>query len=103
MIKKTITVDLILSEEFLEVSKVYPKFFEVWRENMENFVEISDNPFEIFVKNVTEIRPLIIEIPVNFNDFNAEFLTKRCDKCGDFCSYCRTVVCLLCGTVLCRD
>lgn len=103
LIKKGLTIDLILSEEFMRVKKVYPKFFMVWKENIENFVEISENPFEIFVKNVTEIKPLIIEIPPNFNEFNAKYLSKRCDRCGDFCAYCRTVVCLLCGAVLCRD
>mmetsp|Transcript_20391 Transcript_20391/g.17700 ORF Transcript_20391/g.17700 Transcript_20391/m.17700 type:complete len:188 (-) Transcript_20391:958-1521(-) len=103
LLKKNLTVDTFLSADLMKLSKTYPNFYTTWKSNMERFVEISKAPFEIFAKNVTELKPLIIPIPVNFNEFNAEFLPKKCDKCGEFCQYCQTVVCLLCGVILCRD
>jgi len=102
-LRPDLTVDIILSPEIMNLGRPYKNFFYVWRENMVDFLQKTRNPFELFVKNVTEIKPLVVNLPSNFNEFNSEYLPKRCDICKEFCEYCKTVVCLLCGKVMCRD
>jgi len=102
-LKTGLTVDFILSPKMWELSSVYRNFFYAWRENLSEFLKKTRNPFELMHKNIVEIKPLVVALPSNFNEFNSEYLPRKCDLCGDFCNYCQTVLCLLCGKVFCKE
>jgi len=102
-LQKGLTVDVILSPKMWELSSVYKNFFYAWRDNLTEFLKKTRNPFELMHKNIVEIKPLVVQLPSNFNEFNSEYLPRKCDLCGEFCTYCQTVLCLLCGKVFCKE
>jgi len=64
-------------------------------------LEYDTSTLTIPEPKTVKMRPKMIELPKNYLDFTSVYLKKKCSNCNEYSKHMFTVICLICGDVMC--